>query len=44
MSGKVVSEVCYASSYESQSYFDRIFKKITDVNPREFRNKYSISQ
>lgn len=40
MSGKSVSEACYCSGFESLSYFNRIFKKITNENPSEFRKKY----
>ncbi|MFT7065103.1 MAG: AraC-like DNA-binding protein [Sediminicola sp.] len=40
MSSKSVSDACFASGFESLSYFNRVFKKITDVNPREFRNKH----
>jgi len=34
-----VSEACYASGFENLSYFNRVFKKITGINPSEFRNK-----
>ena len=40
MSGKSVSDACYGSGFESLSYFNRIFKGITNENPREFRKKY----
>jgi len=40
MSGKSVSEACYSSGFESLSYFNRIFKKITQENPSEFRKRY----
>jgi AraC-like DNA-binding protein len=40
MTGKSVSDVCYGSGFESLSYFNRIFKGITNENPREFRKKY----
>jgi len=40
MSGKSVSDACYGSGFESLSYFNRIFKKVTNENPREFRKKY----
>jgi len=40
MSGKSVSEACYSSGFESLSYFNRIFKKITNENPSDFRKRY----
>ncbi|MDN5215884.1 AraC family transcriptional regulator [Fulvivirgaceae bacterium BMA12] len=40
MSGQSVSDACYGSGFESLSYFNRIFKKITNENPRDFRRKY----
>lgn len=40
MSGKSVSEACYQTGFESLSYFNRTFKKITNENPRNFRKRY----
>lgn len=40
MSGRSVSEACYNSGFESLSYYNRIFKKITNENPSDFRRKY----
>jgi len=40
IAGKSVSEACYNSGFESLSYYNRIFKKITDESPRVFRNKH----
>ncbi|NKI27548.1 AraC family transcriptional regulator [Arenibacter sp. 6A1] len=40
MSGRSVSDACYGSGFESLSYFNRIFIKVTRENPREFRKKY----
>ena len=40
MSGKSVSDACYSSGFESLSYFNRVFNRITKENPREFRKKY----
>ena len=40
MSGKSVSDACYQSGFESLSYFNRTFKKITNENPRDFRKRY----
>ncbi len=34
-----VSETCYACGFESLSYFNRTFKKITKLNPIEFKKK-----
>lgn len=40
MSGKSVSDSCYDSGFQSLSYFNRVFRKITNENPREFRKRY----
>ncbi len=40
LSGKNVSETCFESGFESLSYFNRIFKKITGENPLRFRNRF----
>lgn len=40
MSGKTVSDACFQTGFESLSYFNRTFKKVTDENPRDFRKKY----
>lgn len=37
---KNVSEACYACGFESLSYFNRIFKKITHENPLSFKKHY----
>jgi AraC-like DNA-binding protein len=38
---KNVSQVCYESGFESLSYFNRIFKKITQENPLTFKKRYA---
>ena len=38
---KSVSEVCYESGFESLSYFNKLFKKITGENPSVFKKRYS---
>ncbi|MBD1260248.1 helix-turn-helix transcriptional regulator [Maribacter polysiphoniae] len=40
LTGKNISETCYACGFESLSYFNRTFRKITDENPSEFRRRY----
>ncbi|MDH5367617.1 MAG: AraC family transcriptional regulator [Cyclobacteriaceae bacterium] len=40
MSGKSVSEASYSCGFESLSYYNRIFKKITNENPSDFRKRY----
>ncbi len=40
MSGKSISDACYSSGFESLSYYNRIFKKITNENPSTFRMRY----
>lgn len=38
---KNVSETCYEVGFESLSYFNKIFKRITGENPSAFRKRYS---
>ena len=40
LSGKNVTETCFSSGFESLSYFNRTFKKITGTNPISFRSNY----
>lgn len=40
LKGKNISETCYECGYESLSYFNRIFKKITSENPSDFKKRY----
>lgn len=40
MSGKTVSDACYQTGFESLSYFNRMFKKVAEENPRDFRKRY----
>jgi AraC-like DNA-binding protein len=42
LSGKNVTETCFASGFESLSYFNRTFKKITDKSPLEFKKNYEV--
>ena len=42
--GKNVSETCYECGFESLSYFNRSFKKITGKNPSEFKTTYSTKK
>jgi AraC-like DNA-binding protein len=41
MNHKNVSETCFDSGFDSLSYFNRTFKKVTGENPSAFRKKYS---
>ena len=36
-----VSEACYEVGFESVSYFNKVFKKITGQNPSAFKKEYS---
>jgi AraC-like DNA-binding protein len=40
LNGMRVSEACYEVGFESLSYFNKLFRKLTDENPSEFRKKY----
>ena len=40
MAGKSVSDACYHSGFQSLSYYNRIFKKITNENPSTFKKRY----
>ena len=40
LSGKNVTESCFASGFESLSYFNRTFKKVTGMNPLTFKKCY----
>ncbi|MVB10858.1 HTH-type transcriptional activator RhaR [Caprobacter fermentans] len=35
-----ISDVCEAVGYTDQSYFTRVFKKMTGITPREYRRKH----
>ncbi|KHE73115.1 helix-turn-helix domain-containing protein [Halobacillus sp. BBL2006] len=37
-------EISILLGYNSQSYFTRVFKKIEGIGPKEFRNKYYVSE
>lgn len=39
-SDKSISEIAVESGFSTFSYFSRTFKKIEDISPRDFRNKY----
>ncbi len=39
LTGKNISETCYECGFESLSYFNRTFKKITEENPSEFKKR-----
>lgn len=37
---KTITEICYDCGFESLSYFNRTFKKVTGINPTDFRKKF----
>ena len=43
LAGQRISDVCYQSGFESLSYFDRVFKKITGETPSAYAQKMSRS-
>ena len=40
MAGQSVSKACYLSGFQSVSYYNRIFKRITNENPSKFRSRH----
>ncbi|MDT0606493.1 helix-turn-helix domain-containing protein [Croceitalea rosinachiae] len=44
LKGKNVSEACYECGFESLSYFNRSFKKVTGENPSEFKTTFSTKK
>lgn len=43
LTGKNVSETCFECGFESLSYFNRTFKKVTGENPSAFKKRLHIS-
>lgn len=41
---KTVSEVCFSCGFESLSYFNRIFKKVTGENPLQFKKTFFVQK
>jgi len=40
---QAISDICYASGFDNLSNFNRKFKSITNMTPKEFRNHYTMS-
>jgi AraC-like DNA-binding protein len=40
LQNKSVSEACYSVGFESLSYFNKLFKRITGQNPSDFKRQY----
>lgn len=40
LSGHSVTEACYATGFESLSYFNRVFKKVVEENPSDFKKRF----
>ena len=36
-----ISEICFDSGFKNKSYFNRKFKEVLDLSPREFRAQYT---
>jgi YesN/AraC family two-component response regulator len=36
-----VTEVCYETGFESLSYFNKLFKRMTGENPSAFKKRYA---
>lgn len=43
LTGKSVSETCFECGFESLSYFNRTFKKVTSENPSAFKKRLHIN-
>jgi AraC-like DNA-binding protein len=43
LTGKNVTETCFECGFESLSYFNRTFKKVTGENPSEFKKRLHTS-
>lgn len=41
--GKNVGETCYECGFESLSYFNRTFKKVSGENPSDFKKQYLVN-
>ncbi|HZJ61625.1 MAG TPA: AraC family transcriptional regulator, partial [Chitinophagaceae bacterium] len=39
---KTVNEIIYETGYNDVDAFRRVFKKVTDLSPLEYRKKYSL--
>ena len=39
---KTVNEIIYETGYNDVDAFRRVFKKVTDLSPLEYRKKYSF--
>ena len=44
MQDKNITETCYAVGFESLSYFNKLFNKITGKNPSDFKKNWIIKQ
>jgi AraC-like DNA-binding protein len=44
MQDKNITETCYAVGFESLSYFNKLFNKITGENPSDFKKSWIIRQ
>ncbi|WP_310587877.1 AraC family transcriptional regulator [Larkinella arboricola] len=40
LADQTVTEACFASGFKSLSYFNRIFKKLTGLNPMQFKKQH----
>lgn len=38
-----IDEIAYRCGYQDYSYFSKVFSKITDISPGEYRKKYNLS-
>ena len=44
MAGKTISHACYQCGFESLSYYNRVFKRVTDENPSDFRRRSLLQE
>ena len=42
LQGRQITDICFDCGFESISYFNRVFKRVTETNPLAFRKQHDI--